>query len=110
MRLSEICLLASLVPLALAACDKKEGDSGDGNADEGPEAPAESSDGAPADMAPELHWYSTCGDPACGGYSGPWQGVPACGPIAEGDSCAVAGESCDFMSDCNAQMLCTTSD
>jgi hypothetical protein len=70
----------------------------------------ESTGGEPADMSPELRWYSTCGDPACGGYNGPWEGVPACGDISEGDPCEVADETCDFMSDCNAQMICAAAD
>jgi hypothetical protein len=109
MKVPAIVLLLSFSPLCLAACDKQNGDenaeenSGDGD-------PEESSSGDPADMGPELRWYSTCGDPACSGYNGPWEGVPACGEITEGDPCEVAGESCDFMSDCNAQMICATAD
>lgn len=105
-----VCLMLSLSPLlGLAACDKE---SGDENAEEAPGDgdPEESSSGEPADMAAELRWYSTCGDPACSGYNGPWEGVPACAEITEGDPCEVAGESCDFMSDCNARMICAAAD
>ena len=39
-----------------------------------------------------LAWYSTCGDPVCSGYSGPFPGIPPCTGEAEGDRCAsVAG-------------------
>jgi hypothetical protein len=92
--------LITFAALQLIACDKQ----GDDNADSNGESPADMAGG------PELHWYSTCGDPACSGYNGPWEGVPACGNIQEGDVCQTEGESCDFMSDCNAQMVCAASD
>jgi hypothetical protein len=57
-----------------------------------------------------LAWYSSCGDPVCQGYGGPWEGVPPCGDIAEGDPCSMEGAECDFMSDCNAVMVCATMD
>lgn len=57
-----------------------------------------------------LHWYSSCGDPVCSGYAGPWPDVPPCGDIAEGDPCSMEGAECDFMSDCNAVMVCATMD
>jgi hypothetical protein len=112
MHVPRIALLISFSCLSIGACDKEGGDENadaeeanmdDANADE-------STTGDPVDMSPELRWYSTCGDPACSGYNGPWEGVPACGDISEGDPCEVAGESCDFMSDCNAQMICATAD
>lgn len=111
MQLPKICLVFLLVPLT--ACDKDGGETGNENAEEsGEEGPQESGSetGEPPDMAAELRWYSTCGDPACSGYNGPWEGVPACGQISEGDPCDAAGDTCDFMSDCNAQMICATSD
>lgn len=109
MKFSRVVLLLSCLPFSLGACDKEGGDE---NADEGAQEGNvdESTSGAPADMSPELRWYSTCGDPACGGYNGPWEGVPACVDISEGDPCEVAGESCDFMSGCNAQMICAAAD
>jgi hypothetical protein len=114
MKLPDIALLFSLVPLTLAACDKENGDENaeEGNQEEGnqEEGNQEEETGTPADMAPPLLWYSTCGDPACSGYNGPWEGVPACGQITEGDPCEVEGETCDFMSECNAQMICATAD
>ncbi len=57
-----------------------------------------------------LTWYSSCGDPVCQGYGGPWEGVPPCGDIVEGDPCSMEGAECDFMSDCNAVMVCATMD
>jgi len=63
-----------------------------------------------ADMGTPLHWYSTCGDPVCSGYDGPWDGVPACSGVVEGDPCTNEGETCDFMSDCNALMICAAED
>jgi hypothetical protein len=110
MQLPRVVLLLSLSCFPIGACDKEGGDE---NADEGNMDDAnadESTTGDPVDMSPELRWYSTCGDPACGGYNGPWEGVPACGEITEGDACEVEGESCDFMSDCNAQMICAVMD
>jgi hypothetical protein len=117
MKLPDIALLLTLLPLSLAGCDKENGDdgeTGDDNADSNQESPDSGvdteSDTDTGGMQAELRWYSTCGDPACGGYNGPWEGVPACGEITEGDPCEVAGETCDFMSDCNAQMICANED
>lgn len=55
-------------------------------------------------------WYSTCGDPVCRGYDGPWNGVAACDEIEAGAPCEVAGQTCDFMSDCNARLVCASED
>jgi len=57
-----------------------------------------------------LQWYSSCGDPVCSGYGGPWEGVPACAGITEGDACDMVDASCDFMSDCNAVLVCASED
>jgi hypothetical protein len=63
--------------------------------------------------APEagpLQWYTTCGDPVCGGYTPP-DGVPPCTQEQlEGDPCEVEGTTCDPMSDCNALLICATKD
>lgn len=100
--ISKGCLLA-LLTVSLAHCDKQD-DPADGRpGDENP----------PADLggqAGDLQWYTTCGDPVCSGYGGPWEGVPACGEIKEGDPCQTAGETCDFMSDCNARLICASED
>lgn len=60
--------------------------------------------------AAELRWYSTCGDPACSGYSGPFEGIAACTTEAEGDPCSSEGAQCDPVSDCNALMVCAEED
>ena len=57
-----------------------------------------------------LHWYTTCGDPVCNGYGGPWRGVPMCPDIQEGDPCDSEGATCDFGSDCNALFICAAED
>jgi hypothetical protein len=75
-----------LLPLLLAACDP------------------------PADTADDLQWYVTCGDPVCSGYSGPWEGVPACGDVSAGDPCAEPGAECDFESECDARLVCAVED
>jgi len=59
---------------------------------------------------PEPAWYATCGDPACGGYAGPFEGVPVCTTEAEGEPCADEGATCDLENDCNGRMVCSTSD
>lgn len=105
-----VVLLLVMSPFSLAACDKQGGDENADAQENADDLNPEESGGEPADMSPELRWYSTCGDPACSGYNGPWDGVPACGEITEGDPCEVAGESCDFMSSCNAQMICAAAD
>lgn len=66
----------------------------------------------PTDTAPSasLWWHTTCGDPACGGYRGPFDGVPACTDQAEGLSCDDEGAQCDPISDCNALFVCAAED
>jgi len=67
------------------------------------------------EVAEDLRWYSTCGDPACSGYGGPFDGVALCDDIdggapAEGDACDEAGASCDPVDYCNALMTCAAED
>lgn len=57
-----------------------------------------------------LAWYTTCGDPVCKAYSGPFDGVPLCTTEAEGAACADAGVTCDPVDDCNALLLCASED
>lgn len=57
-----------------------------------------------------LTWYSTCGDPACSGYSGPFTDVPLCTSETEGAACADPAASCDPVTDCNTLLTCTTED
>jgi len=59
---------------------------------------------------PEPTLSSTCGDPACEGYSGPVEGVPTCAEegLVEGDVCSEEGIVCDLEDDCNRQLICST--
>jgi hypothetical protein len=75
--------------LALDGCEKADSDS---------------------DSTEELLWYSTCGDPVCVGYSGPFDGVDLCVSEVEGEVCETAGAECDFESECNALLVCATED
>lgn len=58
----------------------------------------------------DLSWYTTCGDPACSGYSGPFDGVPLCTTEQESTSCPTADLTCDLQDDCNALLICATED
>ena len=69
--------------------------------------------GCPSSTEPvdeDLSWYSTCGDPVCSGYSGPFDGVDPCTTEIEGDLCSEEAAQCDFESDCNALLLCAAED
>lgn len=80
-----------MIALALlVACFDKEDSSG---GEEGP-----------------LLWYTDCGDPACSGYSGPFDGVALCTDETVGAACDPEGATCDPQDDCNALMVCATSD
>lgn len=57
-----------------------------------------------------LLWYSTCGDPVCSGYSGPFDGVPACETEVIGEGCETEAATCDPVNDCNALLICATED
>lgn len=64
-----------------------------------------------SDRAPTATlWYATCGDPACQGYTGPYEGVPACTTEVAGAACTSEGATCDFEDSCNRVLLCTTED
>lgn len=58
----------------------------------------------------EPQWWSTCGDPACSGYSGPFDGVPLCTDEQIGDACADEGQECDPEDACNALLRCAVED
>ncbi|MEZ4316273.1 MAG: hypothetical protein R3F61_02165 [Myxococcota bacterium] len=62
------------------------------------------------DLPGDLTWFTTCGDPVCGGYGGPFPDVPACTTEAEDDPCSTDGTQCDPMSDCNALLVCASED
>ena len=68
--------------------------------------------GCPSATPPEgeLSWYGTCGDPACSGYAGPFEGVPLCADEAIGDACSEEGASCDPEDACNARLVCASED
>ena len=57
-----------------------------------------------------LSWYTTCGDPACSSYRGPFDGVDLCTDEQAEDSCAERDASCDPVNDCNALLICTDED
>jgi hypothetical protein len=59
--------------------------------------------------ADSLTRYTTCGDPACRGYTG-GSGAPLCTTEKAGDPCTAEGQQCDPMSDCNALLVCASSD
>jgi hypothetical protein len=62
------------------------------------------------DKPSEPQYFFTCGDPVCGGYSGPFDGIDACTTESEGDACTDVGAECDPASDCNALIVCATDD
>ncbi len=68
------------------------------------------SDPEPPPTASRLNWYTTCGDPVCSGYRGPFDGVALCTTEKEGDLCATADAQCDPKNSCNARLLCAQRD
>jgi hypothetical protein len=66
-------------------------------------------DGGRADSG-AAQWYTTCGDPACSGYT-PTPGATVCTNQQVGQACSEANATCEIPDDsCNANLLCTTSD
>jgi Chaperone of endosialidase len=85
------CLVLLAAAAALAGCGS--GDDGGGPPDSG---------------APQ--WFTTCGDPACGGYT-PTPGATVCTDQQVGQACGALDTRCEIPDDsCNADLLCTTSD
>ena len=84
-----IALLPILLPFLFLACDDKADDSDAGGA---------------------LVWYSTCGDPACGGYNAAAHTAAACATEVELAGCAPSGATCDLQTDCNTELVCATED
>jgi hypothetical protein len=78
-----------LLPLVLVGCDDKGDDSASGGA---------------------LVWYSTCGDPSCGGYNAASHTAAPCTTEVELAGCAPSGASCDLQTDCNTELVCATED
>lgn len=106
-----------LALVGVAACDKGDDESGSTtkNTASATDASASGSGSSGSSSSSTggggLQWYSTCGDPVCMAYNGPWDGVPACTAAqVEGMPCDQQGAQCDFMSECNAVLVCTTSD
>lgn len=67
-------------------------------------------DGDEPPNPPALQWYTTCGDPACGGYN-PDPNLPLCTDQTDGATCAQSGEQCVIPdNDCNEHLLCTDTD
>lgn len=83
------------IPLLLVGCGDKD-DSASGDDTE----------------SAALQWWTTCGDPVCSGYSGPWDGVSLCADdgVSVGQTCADEGAECDPVDDCNARLRCATED
>ena len=56
----------------------------------------------------ELTLFTSCGDPACEGYTGPNDGVPICTQesLEEGDVCTEEGIVCDLEDECNRTLIC----
>jgi hypothetical protein len=107
-------LLASLSLFVCLACDKQRSPSPEPVvvADGGSSASGlKSGVGQGGRGSPDVKkWFTSCGDPVCGGYSGPFPGVPACGGNQEGQACATEGATCDFQSSCNAVLVCAKQD
>ena len=64
----------------------------------------------PDDSAAATAWYFTCGDPACSGYSGPFDGVPLCTDETAGAACDSPDATCDPQDSCNALLVCASED
>jgi hypothetical protein len=56
-----------------------------------------------------LKRYLTCGDPVCRGYTA-GSGAPLCSSEIAGDVCSVEGQRCDPKDQCNALLVCASSD
>lgn len=59
---------------------------------------------------PQLTWFTTCGDPVCQGYTGPFADIPVCTDQREGESCEVEGDRCDLEDGCNGLLVCAKTD
>src|SRR5690348_3647410 len=61
------------------------------------------------DASAHLRRYLTCGDPVCRGYTA-GSGAPLCTTEKADDPCSIDGQQCDPKSDCNALLVCASSD
>ncbi len=68
--------------------------------------------GTDTDTTPpaDPQWWTTCGDPVCNTYSGPFDGVPICAEEVEGEPCTDDGAQCDLQNDCNVFLRCSVAD
>jgi hypothetical protein len=66
--------------------------------------------GCPPETPSQTSWWTTCGDPACSTYTGPFDGVPVCTDEEQGQACTEEGASCDPEDPCNALLLCAVDD
>ena len=68
------------------------------------------SGGGIGDSGEPLQWWTTCGDPACGGDTDN-ASLADCTSQTAGDGCAMEGEQCEIRFDfCNANLICATDD
>jgi len=109
-----LSLLSVATLLALAGCPPEDEDTPDtitagAAADATPEV---TPDVAPDSTTGTLQWYTTCGDPVCGGYTPPNPALPMCSDlgVSADQACTQDGQQCDPMSDCNATLICADSD
>jgi hypothetical protein len=106
-RVQIIAFLGLVAPLVAAACDGG-GDGGGGGSDGGAAGSGAGAAGGGGGGS-ALQWYTTCGDPACGGHM-PQPGISDCATEMEGAPCSMAGAQCDLVTDCNEHLICTDTD
>lgn len=58
----------------------------------------------------DLQWYTTCGDPVCSGHTADPNVPNTCTSETEGAACSEEGALCDPVNDCNAKLMCASSD
>ncbi len=92
------CTLALGLAAAAVGCETRDRSLG---SNDGPSMTDAGSDG--------LKLYLTCGDPVCRGYTA-GSGAPLCTTETAGEGCTTEGQKCDPMNDCNALIICASSD
>ncbi len=113
---------ATLTILAMAGCGRDDespgggggsggstgGGAGSGAASGGSIGAAGSAGGGTAG----LRWFTTCGDPVCGGPGGarPMPGVLACSGQKAGDACTKKDDTCNPSGMCNERLVCSDRD
>ena len=96
-----------LVRATAVGCGDKDADSAEG-VDVGGGVGSDGGDGG--GTTDDLQWYPSCGDPVCGGYRGPFEGLAVCTAEVEGDACSPRDAACDREDECNSKLICTDSD